>query len=239
MNGRPWDPFLTERDRAHLAVHSSPRRPLGTRPALLLIDLYRWVFGDRPEAILESMKSWPGSCGLEAWDAIPHIQQLLEEARAAGIPVIHVTGLDGVPRGKWSKARSPESGMVHSDPEMADRSRRAYDLMPEVGPVDGELVIRKAAPSAFWGTPLDGHLRYLDVDTVIVVGESTSGCVRATVVDAQSYRLNVAVVEECVFDRHQGCHAMALFDMSQKYARLVATDEAVDYLRSLPPRREA
>lgn len=234
---RPWDHLLSERDREHLAMHASPARPLGERPALLLIDLYRWVFGDEPTPILEAMESWPGSCGLEAWEAIPHLQRLLKVARDNGIPVIHVTGLEGVPRGRWSKSRSPDSGMVHQDPAMADRSARAYDLVPEVGPIEGELVIRKAAPSAFWGTPLDGHLRYLDVDTVIVVGESTSGCVRATVVDAQSSRLNVGVVEECVFDRHEACHAMALFDMSQKYARLLAIDEAVAYLSNLPDRR--
>jgi nicotinamidase-related amidase len=237
MSERVWERFLTEQDRAHLLVHGTRRRPLGQRPVLLLIDLYRWVFGDEPQPLLEAIETWPGSCGLAAWEALPHCRRILDEARSAGIPVIHVTGLEGVPRGRWSRPRSPGSDMVAEDVAMADRSRRAYEIVDELAPIEGELVIRKAAPSAFWGTPLVGHLNFLQADTVMVIGESTSGCVRATVVDGNSYRLNVAVVEEGVFDRHEAPHAMALFDMSQKYAALLGVDEAVDYLRRVGAER--
>ena len=75
------------------------------------------------------------------------------------------------------------------------------------------------------------QLNYLDVDTLLVTGESTSGCVRASVVEAASYRFRVQVIEECVFDRHEACHAMNLFDMNQKYADVISIDAAVDYLR--------
>src|SRR5918996_1668201 len=105
MAQRVWDQYLTERDRAHLAMRPPRRRGFGEKPALLLIDLYRWVFGDKPEPILEAIKTWPGSCGLAGWNALPHIQKLIAKAREVGIPVIHVTGLDGVGVEPWSFRR--------------------------------------------------------------------------------------------------------------------------------------
>src|SRR4051794_26862423 len=106
MAERVWDKFLTDLDKHHLADRA--RRPVGygERPALLLIDLYRWVFGDRPEPLLDSIKTWPGSCGPAAWAALPYIQSLLAAAREAGIPVIHLTGLEDAESGVtgWSDA---------------------------------------------------------------------------------------------------------------------------------------
>ena len=88
-------------------------------------------------------------------------------------------------------------------------------------------MLRKTAPSAFWGTPLAAHLNLHQIDTLIVCGEATSGCVRASVVDAASYRYRVQVVEECVFDRHEATHALNLFDMHQKYADVISLDETL------------
>ena len=89
--------------------------------------------------------------------------------------------------------------------------------------------MRKSSPSAFWGTPLAGHLNYLGVDTLITCGESTSGCVRASVVDGCTYRYRMIVVEEGVFDRHEATHAINLFDMHQKYADVVSLAEVLEY----------
>ena len=74
------------------------------------------------------------------------------------------------------------------------------------------------------------QLNHLDIDTLLVTGESVSGCVRATVVDAASYRFKVQVVEECVFDRHEACQAINLFDMNQKYADVTGIDQVIGYL---------
>lgn len=93
--------------------------------------------------------------------------------------------------------------------------------MEEVAPAEGEYVIRKSAPSAFWGTPLVGLLQSLQVDTLVVAGETTSGCVRAATVDGATHRFNMFVAEDCVFDRHEASHAMNLFDMNQKYATVL------------------
>ena len=119
-------------------------------------------------------------------------------------------------------------------PSTSERRHGRYDIIPEVAPIVGEVVLRKTAPSAFNGTPLLAHLNYLGVDTLIVGGESTSGCVRASVVDGCSYRFRMIVVEECVFDRHQAAHAMNLFDMHQKYADVVPLSAVESHFRTRP-----
>src|SRR4051812_39817106 len=84
---RVWDRYLTEQDRAHVARRPRAGKGFGQRPALLFIDLYRSVYGDEPQPLLEAVDTWPSTCGLPAWEAIPHLQRLLAGARAAGIPV--------------------------------------------------------------------------------------------------------------------------------------------------------
>jgi nicotinamidase-related amidase len=229
MSERVWDRFLTEQDQAHLAMHEHRRIGFGRRPALLLIDLYRWVFGDRPEPLLEAVRTWPSSCGVAAWQAIPPIQTLLKAARDTGIPIVHMTGLDQSGMEGWTAWREPRQP-VEPSPEARDRRKRRWDIIDEVAPLPGEAVLRKSSPSAFWGTPLAGHLTYLGVDTIIACGESTSGCVRASVVDGCTNRYRMIVVEECVFDRHETTHAINLFDMHQKYADVLPLAEVLDYL---------
>jgi nicotinamidase-related amidase len=234
MADRVWDRFLTEQDKAHLAMSRDRRVGFGSRPALLFIDLYRWVFGDEPQPLLEGIKDWPGYCGMAGWNSLPHTQKLLQTAREVGIPVIHITGLHPADAGVlgWNESAHREAPRSASpDPAVQDRVRRQFDIVDELAPIPGEAVLRKSSPSAFWGTPLAGHLRYLDVDTLIVAGESTSGCVRASVVDGCTHRYRMMVVEECVFDRHEACHAINLFDMHQKYADVVPLADALDYLR--------
>lgn len=231
MTERVWDRYMTDQDRAHNAVHEARRVGFGDKPALLLIDLYRWVFGDRPEPLLDAVKTWPGSCGLAGWNALPDIQRLLHLARDAGLPVIHTTGLEGAGVSSWAalgQARRPKN----TSAEMVERRQRMYDIVDEVEPLPGEAVLRKASPSAFWGTPLVGHLNFLGIDTLITCGESTSGCVRASVVDGCTNRIRMIVVEECVFDRTEMSHAVNLFDMNQKYADVLPLAAVEDYLSS-------
>ncbi len=232
---RVWDRFLTEQDKAHVALRPRSGKGFGQKPALLLIDLYRSVFGDEPQSVLEAVNTLPSTCGLAAWNAIPHIQRLLAAARAAKIPVVHTTGMADRP---WFRgtALDPERAV---DPAVRDRLRRRFDIIDEVAPIAGELVIRKSAASGFLGTPLIGHLVDRGIDTIIVGGESTSGCVRASVVDGCGNRFRMIVVEECVFDRHEACHAINLFDMSQKYADVVPLEEAVAHLNGVTSGRES
>src|SRR5918996_1406685 len=163
MAERVWDKFLTEQDKATLVGKAERRVGFGERPALLLIDLYRWVFGDKPEPVTEAIKTWPGSCGLAGWNALPHIQKLIAKAREVGIPVIHVTGLDGVAVEPWSFRRDGRKRANMTNEEL-DRFRRRFDIVDEGKPIPGENVLRKKSPSAFLGTPLIGHLNFLGFD---------------------------------------------------------------------------
>jgi maleamate amidohydrolase len=237
MGERVWDRFLTEQDKAHVAA--SIRRPVGfgENPAVLMIDNYRWVIGDEPEPILEQIKRWPGGTGLAGWQALERIKELLAVARELRIPVCHVTGLDdeasGVPG--WSVRRdgghrASRRGDEQSAAEQ-DRYRRRYDIVEQAAPVPGEVVLYKSSPSAFWGTPLVAQLNRLGIDTLIVGGESTSGCVRASVVDGTTYRYRMIVAEECSYDRHEACHAINLFDMHQKYADVLPLAEVIQWMR--------
>ena len=97
-----------------------------------------------------------------------------------------------------------------------------------------DIVIRKQKPSVFFGTTLMSYLTELHIDTLIVGGTTTSGCVRATVLDAFSFNFKVSVVEECTFDRGQVTHKINLFDMNAKYADVISLEEAEDYLAELP-----
>jgi maleamate amidohydrolase len=233
---RVWDQFLAAEDAATLKERPNQVWGYGQRPALVLIDLYRWVFGDtRPSSVLAAMDEWPGTCGPQAWDAIPHLQRILGAAREADIPIVHVTGLDPVDSGVpgWSTRGKRETVSADVDPAVADRLRRRFHIIDDVKPLPGEAVLRKAAPSGFFGTLLMSHLHANDVDGIILVGESTSGCVRATCVDGRAYRFKMTVVEECVFDRHKTAHAMNLFDMHQKYADVLGIDEVVAHLEKL------
>jgi nicotinamidase-related amidase len=240
MVTRVWDPFLTEADRAHLAV-SRPKVPygFGGRAAVLSVDNYRAVVGDRPEPLLEAIKTWPNSTGMAAWDALDKIAALLAAARAAALPVIHVTGLaeeeSGIPG--WSARRHPRK--PSADPAAEDRHRRRYDIVDQAAPLPGEVVLRKTAPSAFFGTPLLAHLMANGFDTLIIVGEAVSGCVRATVVDGCSYRLNMIVVEECVYDRHEATRAMNLFDIDQKYGDVISFEETLAWIAKQAPDAQA
>lgn len=228
---RVWDDFLTEQDKAHLEILGPKKRreAFGSKPAILNIDNYRSVAGDEPMDILEMIKTWPGAMGYAAWDALDNIADLLTTAREAGIPCAHVHGLPVEESGisPWGSGGKKLEDMT---PEERDRYERRYDFMPQAMPVEGEIVLKKTAPSAFFGTPLMAGLNAWDIDTLIVTGESTSGCVRASVIDAKSYRFNVVVAEECVYDRHEASHAINLFDMNQKYATVLPLAEIKEWI---------
>jgi nicotinamidase-related amidase len=105
-------------------------------------------------------------------------------------------------------------------------------LVEALRPAPGEVLVTKSAPSAFWGTSLVSTLHQWQVDTLLVCGATTSGCVRASVVDAASHGFRTVVVEECVYDRHEATRAMNLFDMDQKYADVISLDEVSEWMRN-------
>jgi len=230
MAERVWDRFLTNRDKARLAARSRRSKAgFGERPAVLCIDLYRSVFGDRPQPLMEAIGQWPGTCGLEAWEAIPHVQALQQSARELGIPVIHTTGLPKEESG-ISGVAAAHRATEGDGSEPLHKGSELYSIIPEVTPLSGEVVIKKSSPSPFFGTPLVGYLVEQAIDTLIVVGESTSGCVRATVVDGHSHRFRMIVAEEGVFDREEASHAMNLYDMHAKSADVLPVQEVLAWM---------
>jgi maleamate amidohydrolase len=237
MGERIWDAFLTAQDKASLAHRPPLLWGFGERPALVLVDMYRWVFGDRPQPLLEAIHEWPLHCGMAGWDALPHIQRILAAARAAKLPIVHVAGLeDDAGVEGWSSQGTLRSRERIPSAMELDHFRRRYDIIDEVAPLAGEAVLRKSAASAFWGTPLVAHLTANRIDTVVMCGETTSGCIRASAVDARMNRYNVIVPEEAVFDRHQAPHAINLFDIHQKYADVIPAADVLTHFAALTAR---
>ena len=108
-----------------------------------------------------------------------------------------------------------------------------YAIKAELAPAPGELVIHKERASAFFGTPLIAHLQQKRIDSLIICGESTSGCVRASTVDAYSYGFHNVVVEECTYDRSLITHKVNLFDLHHKYADVMHIEEVLAHLEGL------
>ncbi len=212
-----------------LDVYAPYRRPLriGTRPALLAIDLYNLVYrgGAHPP---HELLDYPNTCGVYAWEAIAPTRRLFAAARTAGLPIVYVTSSLRKSRVQSTKRR-----------QIADPDADAYEIFEAFTPEDGDLVIRKERASAFAGTPTSAALNERDVNSLIVCGESTSGCVRASVVDAYSAGYHVTVVEECVFDRSELSHKINLFDMHHKYADVMVLEEAIEEISARAPRQAA
>ena len=235
---RIWDKFLTERDKQvfELAGYGA-LAAWGKRPALLVIDVNYAFTGERSMPILESIRKWRNSCGEEGWAAIPVLQKLIDMCRAKGIPVIYTTGTrrpDNWNAGAWAwkNSRNAEDRSVKID-ATAHAGRDGNVIVKEIEPGPRDLVVRKEKPSAFFGTPLASYLHNLGCDSLIVTGTTTSGCVRATVLDSFSLNIRTTVVEDGCFDRSEASHAINLCDMNAKYANVLSSDEVLVYLSGL------
>jgi maleamate amidohydrolase len=229
-----WNQFLTERDKAVFAASGyGSRGGFGKRPALLVIDVNYAFCGDKSEPILESIKRWRNSCGEESWPAVAAIKSLIDKSHEKGIPVIYTTGIrrsDNWDSGSWSwkNSRSSEKAVVPVS------NIDGNQIVDEIAPAEQDIVIYKQKPSGFFGTNLTSYLTLLGCDSVIVTGTTTSGCVRATVLDAFSQNYRVALAEEGCFDRSQASHAINLCDMNAKYADVVKTAEVLTFFDTLP-----
>lgn len=232
-----WDEFLTSLDvQVFESAGFSQKGELGDRPAILVVDMVYNFVGDKPEPILESIKKFHHSCGEKGWEGIHATRELIDMARAANVPIFYSTNSlrpDGGDTGRWAakNRRAHELGQRDSD--------LGNQIVKEIAPESQDYIVPKLKPSMFFGTPLVSLLRGLEIDTLIVTGTTTSGCVRATVIDAFSYEYKLAIVEECVFDRGEASHAINLFDMNAKYADVISLLEAKAYLAEIPGRKEA
>jgi len=217
-----WEDIVSEPMRA---IYRAYERPLGIkgRPAVLAIDLYNKVFAGGPKPPHELQTEFPSSCGRFAYDAVEPIVDVFTTARELGVPIIHATA---------SRTRTDviatnrRPGGVEG--EAGDQQ---WEFYPPLAPAPGERVVEKERASSFYGTQLIAELVMRGIGTVIVVGESTSGCVRASVVDGYSNGFHMVVVEDGVFDRSWLNHQVNLFDLHHKYADVIDSAHVVGLLR--------
>jgi maleamate amidohydrolase len=204
-----------EQNYARAGYHA--RQVWGRRPALLLVDFAQAYFD--PASPL-----FGGEGCAQARD---HAAQLLAVARAAAAPVIftEVRYIPGGADGGVFFRKAPPLRVL-------ERGNPLGDLTPGLERRPDEIMVTKQYPSAFFGTSLAATLTAMGVDTVLLCGLTTSGCVRASCVDAMSHGFITLVVGEACGDRADGPHQANLFDMSAKYADLVTTNEAAEYLKT-------
>lgn len=222
-----WDRFLTERDaRVFDVAGFGGQVGFGRKPALLIVDVNNNFCGPVELPVEESAAKWRSSCGEQAWDAVRCISMLLPAARRAGVPVIYTTGRDeSTGRGRWhDKVNSRTANRRPENP---------HEIVRQIAPEPSELVIEKSKPSAFFNTMLVPYLIEQQIDSLIVCGGTTSGCVRATVVDAFSHNYRTSVVLQGTFDRGEASHAVGLFDMKAKYADVVNQSDVLAHLVQL------
>jgi len=193
----------------------------------MIIDpQYNYIGEDKP--VLEQQDQWPTGCGAEGWASIRKIRKLIEDARLKKVPIVYTRqvqrktlAFDGFARKADRKGESFLEG------------HKGTQIVGEIAPLEGDLVVDKSYSSAFYGTPMVSYLNGLGVDTILMTGGTTSGCLRATTVDAISRNYNVAVVEDCVFDRIEISHKVSLFEMWMKYCDVIFLEEALGYLANV------
>jgi maleamate amidohydrolase len=190
---------------------------MGSRPAVLVVD-FSCGFTD-PECTL----------GTDMTDQVEATKRLLDAARAKGLPIVFTTiGYEASLKdgGLWLQ-KVPTLGELQV-------GGRWVEIDPRLEPRDDETIVLKKGASGFFGTNLASILISQGIDSVILCGATTSGCVRATAVDLLQYGYPTIVPRECVADRAQAPHDANLFDINAKYADVVSVEEALAYVESVP-----
>jgi nicotinamidase-related amidase len=220
FNDHCWNDIVDDEIREIYAAYHRDTY-VGPAPAVLAIDLYRSAYRGGNVPVREANREHPGSCGQNAWKAIEPTQRLFKAARAAGVPIIYTT-------------RHADTGGVKStNRKLVNENEDQYAIIDELAPQPDERVFYKERASAFFGTPLSAYLRQLRVESLIICGESTSGCVRASTVDAYSHGFHNTVVEECTFDRSMLSHKVNLFDLHHKYADVMHAEQVIAHLDNM------
>jgi len=189
----------------------------GSSPALVVVD---FAYGWTDEAYAG------GTARLDA--PVEATRQLLEVARTKKIPVIYTTS-------PYRPASGDQPFKSAADPsvEYRDWDARACEIDERIAPRQEDYVIEKESASAFSGTHLSGYLVEHGIDTVLIVGCSTSACIRATATDAKSQRFRPVIVEECVGDRSAVAHVFTLFDIQARFSDVVSLAATIEYIENL------
>jgi len=207
---------MTDKLNANYAASFDGHLPFGKHPALLIVDVVMAYFD----------KASPLYAGVE--DALASNERLLSAARKVGIPIIftNVVYQPGGANGGLFYRKLPVLNVF-------DAGSPLGAFPPSLQPAEGELVISKQYASAFFGTALASTLTANRIDSVLITGLSTSGCVRATALDALQHGFAPFVVREACGDRHPAPHEANLFDLQAKYAEVISEADAIKLLGNL------
>ena len=216
LKKRVWDPYISEPFLSKVAQQREPTL-ITKNSALLVIDLYNLVYEGGNRSVQEDglLDQYPATCGEKAYQAIEPTNQLISLFRDRALPIIFSTK-------DFEKAQ--KDGNATLRPRKTAKAED-YKIFPEIDFRPTDKLIKKLRASVFFDTGLNDYLTRLDIDSLFIVGESTSGCVRASVVDAFSLGYRVCVVEDCVFDQNPISHAVNLYDMQHKYGQVTGLSE--------------
>ncbi len=206
------------------------RAGLGERPALLIVDMQVYMLGDKREPLEQSISAYPSSCGLLAWEATEHIKTLSAFFREKGLPVIY-TQQSLKPDGSDAGPYKTKRGFRYGADNWLIEGTHGWQIAPAIAPRDGDLIIKKTRPSAFFRTNLLRILQEREVDTLVITGGSTSTCIRATVFDSASYDFRTIVVSDGICDRLEESHRVNLSDMDRQMADAMREAEVIAALK--------
>ncbi|TAL80042.1 MAG: isochorismatase family protein [Burkholderiaceae bacterium] len=221
-----WRTVFPEEDRKiYEAARFGGQLEFGQNPAIMIIDVVDSFAGPKGQGIFDSINQYRTSCGEAGDAAIKVMANLLAIGRSLHVPIVYTKGsvVDKYYAGDSVKGTRP------------DEVERIYGapIVAAIAPIDGEYVLEKTKASAFFGTPMASFLQRHRIDTLLICGTSTSGCVRASTIDAFSHGYQVFVLEDGVFDRSPMSNAVNLYEMNQKYASVINSSDAIAYLRKL------
>jgi len=236
MKPTRWTELLNDDERKRLASGGWGRSGgIGKRPALLIIDAQNYMVGEPGTA--DNLDRFPFSCGDDAVVALGHVATLLARFRADGWRVVFTRFVQR--RGSDEEAvLHRKLGAVSAADGLYFEGTLGAEIVSELRPRAEEVVIDKRGRSAFFATDLHARLTGWGIDTCIVTGGSTSGCIRPTVCDAEQYGYRVVIPEEAVFDRFEMSHAVNLFDMHRAQADVMSLRKLMSQLPFLESESE-
>jgi nicotinamidase-related amidase len=221
-----WDQVITDDEKKrYKEAGFGGQGSIGKRPALLIIDVQYRTIGTTPKPYWQAIKEYPTSCGDVGWNAVENIKRLVSLFRDRGFPILY-------PHVAPKNLATDGGRLAEKIPSIMGIDAKGYEFVEEIAPISGDILLPKKHPSAFFGTPLVSHLIDLNVDTLVVTGCTTSGCIRSSVTDAFAYNFKVLVPDDAVYDRSPTSHAVNLWDMNAKYADIHTSSEIISLIET-------
>lgn len=226
QSARPWADYISADDEARYeAAGFGKSAGLGVRPALLIIDVQYRTIGNSRKPFFESLQDYRTSCGDVGWAAVEKIRSILDVFRDRDFPVLYPYV---APKLAYDAGR-----LGAKVPAIMDIPEDGYRFVNDIAPREQDILLPKRHPSAFFGTPLASYLIDRQVDTLVITGATTSGCVRSSAVNAFAYNFRVLVPSDAVYDRAASVHQVNLFDLAQKYADVMPSADVIDRIKAL------